>query len=421
MSATPAVKLQPVRGMRDLFGAEQRRHAAVRETARQVTLSYGFAEIETPVLEFTEVFLRTLGNTSDVVTKEIYAFRDQGEVDLCLRPENTASVMRALVSNGLTQALPQRLFYAGPMFRRERPQKGRYRQFSQVGVELIGAPEPLADVEVIACGQDFLSRLGLDGQLRLEINTLGDSASRSAYRAALVEYFSQHRAALSPESQIRLTQNPLRILDSKQEADRALIAEAPRFDAYLNPTSEAFFAQVCSGLDALGIAYQRNPYLVRGLDYYNHTAFEFISDNLGAQGTVLAGGRYDGLLETMGGPSIAGIGWASGVDRLALLDSFTTPATPKPLVVMPLDAEAEAEALQVARALRRAGQTVLLSSQGKLAKRLKLANRLDASHAIMIGSEELARGDASVKALASGTQSQQRLDLLKKGVWHGAA
>jgi histidyl-tRNA synthetase len=252
--------------MRDLFGAEQRRHAAVRETARQVTLSYGFAEIETPVLEFTEVFLRTLGDSSDVVTKEIYAFRDQGEIDLCLRPENTASVMRALVSNGLTQALPQRLFYAGPMFRRERPQKGRYRQFSQVGVELIGAPEPLADVEVIACGQDFLSRLGLDGQLRLEINTLGDSASRSAYRAALVEYFSQHRAALSPESQTRLTQNPLRILDSKQEADRTLIAEAPRFDAYLNPASETFFAQVCSGLDALGIAYQRNPYLVRGLD-----------------------------------------------------------------------------------------------------------------------------------------------------------
>ena len=185
-------------------------------------------------------------------------------------------------------------------------------------------------MEVIACGQDFLSRLGLDGQLRLEINTLGDSASRSAYRAALVEYFSQHRAALSPESQTRLTQNPLRILDSKQEADRALIAEAPRFDAYLNPASEAFFAQVCSGLDALGIAYQRNPYLVRGLDYYNHTAFEFISDNLGAQGTVLAGGRYDGLLKTMGGPSIAGIGWASGVDRLALLDSVATPATPKP-------------------------------------------------------------------------------------------
>jgi histidyl-tRNA synthetase len=303
--ATAKGGLQPVRGTRDLLGDEQRRHRHVTETARRVAGLYGFDEWSTPIFEETAVFARTLGETSDVVSKEMYSFTDRGGDDVTLRPEGTAGVCRALVSNGLTQSLPQKVFYAGPMFRYERPQKGRYRQFHQIGLELIGAPEPLADAEVIACGRDILAQLGLSGAVTLELNTLGDSESRAAYREALVTHFTAHREALSADSRARLERNPLRILDSKDAGDREVVVDAPTIAPFLTPLAQAFWDGLRRALDAFDVTFIENPRIVRGLDYYSHTAFEFVTDALGAQGTVLAGGRYDGLVAEMGGPPTA--------------------------------------------------------------------------------------------------------------------
>lgn len=301
-------KLQPVRGTHDLMPTDMRRHRAVGDTARHVAGCYGFDEIATPIFEFADVFRRTLGDTTDIVTKEMYSFVDKGGEEITLRPENTAGVVRAVLSNGLLQQGPLKYFYFGPMFRYERPQKGRQRQFHQIGVELIAVPEPQGDVEVIACGWAILHALGFGDRVVLELNTLGDGESRLAYRDALVGYLRGHVGALSEDSRARLERNPLRILDSKDEGDRRIVAEAPRFDAYLTGSARDFFARVTGGLEALGLPYRLNPRLVRGLDYYCHTAFEFTTDALGAQGTVMAGGRYDGLIAEMGGPASAGVG-----------------------------------------------------------------------------------------------------------------
>ncbi|NVN12407.1 histidine--tRNA ligase, partial [Nguyenibacter vanlangensis] len=311
--------LQPVRGTHDLIGEAQLRHAHVVQTARRIAGLYGFDEWTTPIFEDTRVFSRSLGDTSDVVSKEMYTFEDRGGESLTLRPEGTAAICRALVTNGLTQSLPQKVFYAGPMFRYERPQKGRYRQFHQIGAELIGAAEPLADAETIAMGRDILAALGIAGDTVLELNTLGDAESRVAWRAALIAYFTDLRDQLSEDSLARLERNPLRILDSKAPQDRALVADAPRIGAYLTEPARAFWDGLRSALDLLGVPFRENPGIVRGLDYYGHTAFEFVTERLGAQGTVLAGGRYDGLVAEMGGPRTPAIGWAGGIERLAML------------------------------------------------------------------------------------------------------
>ena len=312
--------LQPARGTQDLLPETARRHRQVSETAREMAALYGFAEISTPIFEFTEVFARPIGEHTDIVSKEMYTFTDRGGEEVTLRPENTAGVVRAVLSNGLTQSTPLKFFYSGPMFRYERPQKGRFRQFHQIGVELLGVATPQADIEVIALGQRILKALGIADRVVLELNTLGDPQSRAAYRTALVQYFSSRRAELSEDSRDRLERNPLRILDSKAREDAPIIAEAPPFDRYLNDSSAEFFGNVRDGLRRLGIAYRLNPRLVRGLDYYTHTVFEFVTTDLGAQGTVLAGGRYDGLVELMGGPAMPGVGWAAGIERLAMLD-----------------------------------------------------------------------------------------------------
>ncbi|MGI4800141.1 MAG: histidine--tRNA ligase, partial [Janthinobacterium lividum] len=314
-----AEALQPVRGTRDLIGDEQRRHAHVIETARRVAGLYGLEEWATPIFEETRVFARTLGDTSDVVTKEMYTFEDRGGDSVTLRPENTAGVCRALLSNGLTQSLPQKVFYAGPMFRYERPQKGRYRQFHQIGAELIGAPEPLADAEIIALGWHILTVLGIADSVVLELNTLGDATSRDAYRAALVAYFTAHKESLSSDSLNRLEHNPLRILDSKDEGDKALVRDAPTIQPSLTTEAAAFYDGLKTHLGRFGVPFRENPRIVRGLDYYSHTAFEFVTDQLGAQGTVMGGGRYDGLMQQMGGPAIPAVGWAAGVERLSML------------------------------------------------------------------------------------------------------
>ena len=260
------------------------------QVGRILAERYGYDEAATPIFEFSEVFTRTLGETSDVVTKEMHIFTDKGGDSITLRPEGTAGIARALISGGLSQKLPLKLFYAGPMFRYERPQRGRLRQFHQIGVELLGVADPVGDVEVIALGAAVLDELGLQENTKLEINTLGNTESRSAYRNVLIEYFSDHRENLSPDSQGRLKRNPLRILDSKDEGDRRIVAGAPIFDDSLDSESKDFFAEVCAGLEVLEINWHRNPRLVRGLDYYCHTAFEFTTEALGAQSAVLAGG-----------------------------------------------------------------------------------------------------------------------------------
>jgi len=398
--------LQSVRGTRDLIGEDQRRHAHVVDTARRVAALYGMDEWATPIFEETRVFARTLGDTSDVVTKEMYTFDDRGGDSITLRPENTAGVCRALISNGLTQSLPQKVFYAGPMFRYERPQKGRYRQFHQIGAELIGPAEPLADAEIIALGWQVLRALGVDGDTVLELNTLGDAASRNAYREALVAYFSAHRNALSADSQDRLERNPLRILDSKDAGDRALVEGAPTIQAVLTPEAAAFYDGLRSHLARLRVPFRENPRIVRGLDYYNHTAFEFVTDQIGAQGTVMGGGRYDGLVAQMGGPAIPAVGWAAGVERLAmLLDA--PPAPHAPVAVIPVGGVAEeAAALDALQALRGAGIRAEMSYRGNLKRRMERANRIGARAAVIIGGAELARGVAQLKDLATGAQSE---------------
>ena len=403
--------LQPVRGTQDLLPAAQRRHRAVVDTARSLAARYGFQEIATPIFEFTEVFARPIGETTDIVAKEMYSFTDRGGEAITLRPEYTAGIVRAVLSNGLTQSLPLKLFASGPMFRYERPQKGRFRQFHQIDIELIGVAQPLGDVEVISLGAELLATLGVLERTELELNTLGDAASRQAYRAALVEYYNAHLGRLSEDSRRRLERNPLRILDSKDPEDKAMNAGAPAFDGYLTDEARQFFAQVRSGLDALDIAYRLNPRLVRGLDYYSHTAFEFVTTDLGAQGTVLGGGRYDGLMGVMGGPETPGVGWAAGIERLALLID-EPPAPPRPIAIVPLGAAAEAMGLTLAQELRRAGFPVDLGYSGNLARRLRRADKLAARAAVILGDDELARKAVALRDLDSGEQAEIPIDQL---------
>jgi histidyl-tRNA synthetase len=395
--------LQPVRGTHDLYAEDGRRHRHVVETARAVAETYGYDEIATPIFEFSEVFKRTLGDVSDIVTKEMYSFVDRGGEALTLRPEGTAGVCRALVSNGLLQNLPLKFFYHGPMFRYERPQKGRQRQFHQIGIELLGVAQPQADVEVVALGARILDRLGIRGRITLELNTLGDTESRQAYRTALVGYLSGFKDKLSEDSRMRLDRNPLRILDSKDEGDRRIVANAPLFSDHLNEASRNFFATVTADLDRLGIEYKLNPHLVRGLDYYSHTAFEFTTDALGAQGTVMAGGRYDGLMEMMGGPATPGVGWAAGIERLAMLAEVPQ-AKRRPIAVIPAGEAAQGPALQLAERLRGAGFMVDLGYSGNLGKRMKRANKVGAIAAVILGEDELARNGVTLRDLDSGEQ-----------------
>jgi histidyl-tRNA synthetase len=408
--------LQPVRGTRDILAEEARRFRRVEDEGRAVAARYGFAEIATPVFEFAEVFERTLGETSDIVTKEMYTFTDKGGDRITLRPEGTAGIARAVISGGLAQEAPLKLFYAGPMFRYERPQKGRYRQFHQIGVELIGVAEPAGDVEVIALGWSVLEALGVSDKIALELNTLGNAASRAAYREELVRYLESHRAKLSADSLTRLERNPLRILDSKDHGDRAVIGDAPLFTDSLDPESGEFFAEVQGGLDALGIPYIVSPRLVRGLDYYCHTAFEFTTEALGAQGTVLAGGRYDGLIAAMGGPEIAGVGWAAGIERLSML--IDPPPTPRPIALIPVGERAEKAALALGRDLRRQGFAVELGYRGNLKRRLARANKLHARAAIILGDDEIARGAATVRDFDTGEQSEVALAALPARLAH---
>ena len=338
-------------------------------------------------------------------------FQDRGGDEITLRPEYTAGIARAVISGGLSQQLPLRFFAHGPMFRYERPQKGRLRQFHQIDAEIIGVAGPQADIEVICLGAEILDNLGVLDRTELQINSLGDAESRHAYRDALVAYFGAHRDALSTESQQRLERNPLRILDSKDEGDRALVAEAPRMEDYLNEDSAGFFSEVVAGLNALGVSYSQNPHLVRGLDYYSHTAFEFVTGELGAQGAVIAGGRYDGLIETMGGTPTPAVGWAGGIERLAML-ATGAPAAPRPIALIPVGDTAQDAAMLLAYELRRAGFVVDFGYRGNVTRRMKRADRIGARAALLLGEDEIERGVITLRDLDSGEQQELTRDAL---------
>ena len=372
---------QPVRGTQSMIGEEADRFAEVVATFDRVRRLYGFKRIEVPVIEPTAVFARTMGETTDVVSKEMYSFDDRSGESITLRPEFTAGICRAYLSEGWQRFAPLKVATHGPAFRYERPQKGRFRQFHQLDAEVIGSGEPAADVELLAFGAQLLAELGISG-VRLKLNTLGDAASRDRWRAQLVEHFASVRGELSEDSQARLDKNPLRILDSKDPRDRPFADRAPPM--VLTSEAEDFFGAVKAGLDAAGVDYVIAPHLVRGLDYYRHTAFEFVTDQLGAQGTVIAGGRYDGLIEQLGGPHTPAVGWAAGIERLAMLIAAPEPERLDVAVVVEDDL-AIAEAWKSARILRERGLSVELFASGSPRKRFDRAVKRGPMEILVLG------------------------------------
>ncbi len=378
MSKSPSTETpRPIRGTQDIFGSEAEAFAFVVETFERVRKLYRFRRAEMPVFEKTEVFARSIGETTDIVSKEMYSFEDRGGESLTLRPEFTAGLARAFITDGWQQHAPLKVATHGPVFRYERPQKGRYRQFHQIDAEVIGAVEPQADVELLAFADQLLKELGVADGVTLQLNTLGDGESREAWRAALVEYFRDVQSELSEDSQERLEKNPLRILDSKDPRDKAFVADAPRIDQFLSAEAQDFFGAVTSGLDAAGVNWTRNEALVRGLDYYRHTAFEFVTERLGAQGTVLAGGRYDGLIESLGGNHTPAVGWAAGIERLAMLVGEQGEDRADVIVVVEDDAKLT-DAVSLVSRLRSAGFISELFASGSPRKRFDKAKKLPA-------------------------------------------
>jgi histidyl-tRNA synthetase len=406
---------QPIRGMQSLLGEDADRMAAVVAAFDRVRHLYGFKRVEVPVLEATQVFARTIGETTDVVSKEMYSFEDRSGDSVTMRPEFTAGICRAYLSEGWQQYAPLKVAAHGSAFRYERPQKGRFREFHQLDAEIIGSGEAAADVELLALADQLLRELGISEGVTLHLNTLGDAETRDAWRGALVEHFRGAAGSLSEDSRDRLERNPLRILDSKDPRDRPIADAAPAIDDFLTSEASDFFAQVTAGLDAAGVKWTRDPRLVRGLDYYRHTAFEFVTDRLGAQGAVVAGGRYDGLIEALGGPHTPAVGWAAGIERLAMLIEPPQPERPS-VVVVPLGERAETAAQGIVTGLRREGVPTEMAYRGNLKKRLSRANASGATYALIIGDDELDRGEAQLKTLATGEQRSVSLDLLAEAI-----
>jgi len=380
---------QAIRGTQDIFGPDAEAFAFVVETFERVRRLYRFRRAEMPVFEKTEVFARSIGETTDIVSKEMYSFEDRGGESLTLRPEFTAGIARAYLTNGWQQHAPLKLATHGPLFRYERPQKGRYRQFHQIDAEIVGAGEPQADVELLAMADQLLRELGITG-VTLQLNTLGDGDSREAWRAALVEHFRAVKNELSEDSQERLEKNPLRILDSKDRRDQRFVADAPRIDQFLSDEARRFFEAVTNGLDAAGVKWQRAESLVRGLDYYRHTAFEFVPDEgsaaaaaLGSQSTVLGGGRYDGLMESLGGPATPAVGWAAGIERLAMLVGEKAPDRLEAMVLVENDA-GMADAIELLASLREGGIVADIMATGSPKKRYDKAVKQDPQHILRV-------------------------------------
>lgn len=396
-------KLQSVRGTKDLFSEDYIRHENIINIAKRTAELYGYQGISVPIFEFSNVFKRSLGETSDVVGKEMYTFLDKGNEEITLRPEFTAGICRAYISSGLKQFLPLKLFTSGPLFRYERPQKGRQRQFHQVDFEYLGPGNPEIDAEMIAMAADFLDMVGVLKNTTLELNSLGCSDTRKNYQANLVEYLKDYADSLSEDSKTRLTKNPLRILDSKDENDKKIVANAPKIHHHFTNEAEDFFLKLQEYLKLLGIKYKHNPNMVRGLDYYNHTAFEFITTDLGAQGTVLGGGRYNGLIKLLGGDDVEGVGFAAGVERLALLCQLPENLV-RPCAILPLNIEQQNFAMKLAHDLRKEDIPIFFDLNTKFDKALKNAIKANAKYAIFIGEEELAHERVKLKNLDTRTE-----------------
>jgi histidyl-tRNA synthetase len=379
---------RPIRGTQDMLGEQALRFQHVVDTFDRVRKLYAFQRVEVPVFEATAVFARSLGETTDVVSKEMYSFEDRGGDSLTLRPEFTAGIARAYLTEGWQQYAPLKVATHGPLFRYERPQKGRFRQFHQLDAEVIGAAEPAADVELLVMADQLLRELGVSDGVTLQLNTLGDAETRRAWRDALVRHFEAHRDALSEDSLARLEKNPMRILDSKDPRDRPVADGAPSIDDFLTSEGGAFFDSVTKGLEAAGVTWMRKARLVRGLDYYRHTAFEFVTDRLGAQGTVLGGGRYDGLIETLGGPPTPAVGWAAGIERLAMLIEAPNAELTQISVVAESDDLTDV-AIRVLADLRRAGYSAELIASGSPKKRYEKAVKSGAVAAVVLGTPHL--------------------------------
>ena len=402
--------MKTVRGTYDLFGEKYDKHQWIVNSAQEVATHFGCKGIETPIFEFSSVFHRTLGETSDIVSKETYTFEDRSGESLTLRPEATAPIARAFASHHFPT--PAKLFYAGPMFRYERPQKGRHRQFYQLGVEFMGATAPTTDIEILSLATLLFEKWQLQDGLRLEINSIGSTESRTKYREALLAYFQKFKKDLSQDSQRRLTMNPLRILDSKDKSDIELLSSTPQISDFLSAEEQAQFEECTDGLKALNISFEINPRLVRGLDYYNDLVFEFKHDQLaGAQNTLLGGGRYDGLIEQMGGRPTACVGFAAGIERLTHLIAPPTKHR-RPFVFVPMGEAATKKTNELAHHLRDQGLYIELTYSGNVSKRLTKANKMNAVAAILLGDNELAEGAVSIKDFDRGTESSVKLDQL---------
>ena len=399
---------QPVRGTQSLLGEEADRFHAVISAFDRVRRLFGFRRVEVPVIEPTAVFARTIGETTDVVSKEMYTFEDRSGDSVTLRPELTAGIARAFLSEGWQQHAPLKVATWGPAFRYERPQKGRFRQFHQLDAEILGTGDPSADVEILTFGAQLLSELGIDG-VTLKLNTLGDAESRDAWRARLIEHFSG--ADISPESQDRLHKNPLRVLDSKDLRDQAAVAGAPVMK--LTAEAEDFFGKVRAGLDAAGVDYVLDPHLVRGLDYYRHTAFEFVTDRLGAQGAVIAGGRYDGLMESLGGPHTPAIGWAAGIERLSMMIEAPEIELPEVAVVVEDDA-ARDSGIALTAALRRKGFSAELIATGSARKRYDKAVKLGCREIVQL---RMDGGSVEIHKRVTGGGESRIEDVLSANDW----
>ncbi|MEL4407429.1 histidine--tRNA ligase [Shewanella algae] len=411
-----AKQIQAIRGMNDILPTQSPVWQKVEAVLRASVASFGYSEIRTPIVENTDLFKRSIGEVTDIVEKEMYTFADRNGDSLTLRPEGTASTVRAGNEHGLLYNQEQRLWYMGPMFRHERPQKGRYRQFHQFGVEVYGIKSADIDAEVLMLSASLWQKLGLTEHVSLELNTLGDSDERAAYREALVAFLEQHKDKLDEDSQRRMYSNPLRVLDSKDQQVQALLADAPALMDYLGEDSKAHFARLCELLEAVGIQYRVNPRLVRGLDYYNRTVFEWVTDSLGAQGTVLAGGRYDGLVSQLGGKETPAVGFAMGLERIVLLletlELNADVAAEVDVYVTAMGDDCVIKAMKIAQELREKLPKLKVMSHcggGNFKKQMKRADKSGAGFALIIGETELANNKVAVKPLR-GDGAQQDVE-----------
>ncbi len=409
-------KLQPVRGTKDLLPENFKIHQYIINSAQKVGELYGYSPMSTPIIEYAQVFDRTLGQTSDVISKEMYSFLDKSNETIALRPEFTAGIMRSVIHGSLLHHLPVKFFSYGPLFRYDRPQAGRQRQFHQVNFEYIGASGAYSDAETIKLAFDLLAALEISDQVTLEINSLGCHESRLIYEKKLLEYFNDHKNQLSADSVVRLSKNPMRILDSKDENDRLIINDAPVIAEYYTDFSKQYFSEVLAYLDLLQVSYRINDRLVRGLDYYSHTAFEYTTTALGAQSTVLAGGRYDGLAKLMQGLDVPAIGFAAGIERIALIKNYFIPAI-RPVFILPISENNINISMILADKLRQNDVNIMLDAQGKINKRIQRAVSRNARYVIFIGDEEQERSIYKLKDLDTTQESilqfEQLMAILK--------